>query len=150
MPLTSSFKHPTCNAVRDPWPQSDRAHHLSRFVLPGYCFVYYIIALEGARNRSWGSLYRPGVVGNGPVELSSLPVLDKAQMMEHYDELVTDSRLRRDELLAWVEEPQVTVERREELARSAGGKLQMVVANPARKITQLKVVPGSVADCRIA
>jgi hypothetical protein len=73
------------------------------------------------------------VVGNGPVELSSLPVLDKAQMMEHYDELVTDSRLRRDELLAWVEEPQVTVERREELARSAGGKLQMVVANPARE-----------------
>jgi phenylacetate-CoA ligase len=32
-----------------------------------------------------------------------------------------------------VEEPQVTVERREELARSAGGKLQMVVANPARE-----------------
>jgi phenylacetate-CoA ligase len=32
-----------------------------------------------------------------------------------------------------VEEPQVTVERREELARSAGGKLQMVVANSARE-----------------
>jgi hypothetical protein len=31
-----------------------------------------------------------GVVGNGPVELSRLPVLDKTRMMEHYDELVTD------------------------------------------------------------
>jgi phenylacetate-CoA ligase len=30
-------------------------------------------------------------------------VLDKAQLMEHFDELVTDRRLRRDELLAWVE-----------------------------------------------
>jgi phenylacetate-CoA ligase len=44
-----------------------------------------------------------GVIGNGPVELSSLPVLDKTKMMEHYDELVTDRLLRRDELLAWVE-----------------------------------------------
>jgi phenylacetate-CoA ligase len=44
-----------------------------------------------------------GVVGNGPVELSRLPVLDKTRMMEHYDELVTDPRLKRDELLAWVE-----------------------------------------------
>lgn len=44
-----------------------------------------------------------GVVGNGPVELSSLPVLDKTRMMEHYDELVTDPRIKRDELLAWVE-----------------------------------------------
>jgi phenylacetate-CoA ligase len=44
-----------------------------------------------------------GVVGNGPVELGELPVLDKTRMMEHYDEVVTDPRLRRDELLAWVE-----------------------------------------------
>ena len=40
------------------------------------------------------------VVGNGPVELEELPVLDKTRMMEHYDEVVTDPRLRRDELLA--------------------------------------------------
>lgn len=44
-----------------------------------------------------------GVIGPGPVKLSSLPVMDKATMMEHYDELVTDRRLRRDELLARVE-----------------------------------------------
>ena len=39
----------------------------------------------------------------GPVELGRLPALDKATMMEHFDELVTDPRLRRDELLAHVE-----------------------------------------------
>ncbi len=42
-------------------------------------------------------------VGNDLVELVRLPVMDKARMMEHYDELVTDPRLRCDELLAWVE-----------------------------------------------
>ena len=44
-----------------------------------------------------------GVVGNGPVELGKLPMLDKTRMMENYDEVVTDPRLRRDDLLAWVE-----------------------------------------------
>lgn len=44
-----------------------------------------------------------GIVGGGAVELSRLPVLDKSQMMEHFDELVTDTRLRRDALLEWVE-----------------------------------------------
>jgi putative adenylate-forming enzyme len=44
-----------------------------------------------------------GLVGSGPVELERLPVLEKAEMMERFDELVTDRRLRRDELLAWVE-----------------------------------------------
>ena len=39
----------------------------------------------------------------GPVELERLPTLDKATMMERFDELVTDSRLRRDDLLAHVE-----------------------------------------------
>lgn len=42
-------------------------------------------------------------LGNGPVRPSRLPVMDKATMMEHYDELVTDPRLRRDDLLLWVE-----------------------------------------------
>jgi phenylacetate-CoA ligase len=44
-----------------------------------------------------------GVVGQGPVELSRLPTLNKSEMMEHFDELVTDGRLRRDSLLGWVE-----------------------------------------------
>jgi phenylacetate-coenzyme A ligase PaaK-like adenylate-forming protein len=35
----------------------------------------------------------------GPVELTGLPVLDKATMMERFDDLVCDPRLRRDALL---------------------------------------------------
>jgi len=44
-----------------------------------------------------------GFVGEGTVELSRLPVMDKSERMEHFDELVTDMRLRRDALLGWVE-----------------------------------------------
>jgi putative adenylate-forming enzyme len=44
-----------------------------------------------------------GVVGEGTVELSRLPVMDKSERMEHFDGLVTDTRLRRDALLGWVE-----------------------------------------------
>ena len=36
---------------------------------------------------------------SGPVELRALPVLTKAELMDRFDELVTDRRLRRDELL---------------------------------------------------
>ena len=43
-----------------------------------------------------------GTLGDGPVELTRLPVLDKSLLMEHFDELVCDPRLRRDELLDWV------------------------------------------------
>jgi phenylacetate-CoA ligase len=43
-----------------------------------------------------------GTLGDGPVQLSRLPVLDKSLLMEHFDELVCDPRLRRDELLDWV------------------------------------------------
>ena len=44
-----------------------------------------------------------GMVDEASVELERLPTLDKAEMMERFDELVTDPRLRRDSLLAWVE-----------------------------------------------
>jgi phenylacetate-CoA ligase len=44
-----------------------------------------------------------GVVSESDIELSRLPVLDKSEMMEHFDELVTDTRLHRDALLEWVE-----------------------------------------------
>jgi putative adenylate-forming enzyme len=43
-----------------------------------------------------------GRIGAGPVELDALPVLTKAEMMAGYDELVTDPRLRRDDLLDWI------------------------------------------------
>jgi phenylacetate-coenzyme A ligase PaaK-like adenylate-forming protein len=44
-----------------------------------------------------------GLVGPSPVELSALPALDKTTMMERFDEVVTDRRLRRDELLEHLE-----------------------------------------------
>ena len=36
---------------------------------------------------------------SGRVELSALPVLTKAELMERFDDIVSDPRLRRDELL---------------------------------------------------
>ena len=45
-----------------------------------------------------------GAVGEGPVELSRLPTLKKSEMMEHFDELVTDGHLRMESLLGWVED----------------------------------------------
>ncbi|HWH46071.1 MAG TPA: hypothetical protein VNT32_15230 [Thermoleophilaceae bacterium] len=44
-----------------------------------------------------------GLVGAGPVDLAALPALDKRLMMDRYDDLVTDRRVRRDETLAWIE-----------------------------------------------
>jgi phenylacetate-CoA ligase len=47
--------------------------------------------------RRWFA--QTGALGTGPVDLARLPVLDKSLLMEHFDELVCDPRLRRDELL---------------------------------------------------
>jgi phenylacetate-CoA ligase len=50
--------------------------------------------------RRWFA--QTGALGAEPVELQRLPVLDKSLLMEHFDELVCDPRLRRDQLLHWV------------------------------------------------
>jgi phenylacetate-CoA ligase len=47
--------------------------------------------------RRWFA--QTGNLGPGPVELRRLPVLDKSLLMEHFDKLVCDQRLRRDQLL---------------------------------------------------
>lgn len=41
-----------------------------------------------------------GLPATGSVELRALPTLDKGTMMQNFDELVTDRRLRRDALLS--------------------------------------------------
>jgi phenylacetate-CoA ligase len=51
---------------------------------------------------------------DGPVALDRLPVLEKPELMERFDEIVTDRRLHRDELLAWIES-----RRRDELLHGA-------------------------------
>jgi putative adenylate-forming enzyme len=43
-------------------------------------------------------LAEAGIRSDKPVQLTRLPVLDKSLMMEHFDQLVCDPRLRRDEL----------------------------------------------------
>ena len=50
--------------------------------------------------RRW--LANSGALSGGPVQLRRLPVLDRSLLMEHFDELVCDPRLRRDQLLDWV------------------------------------------------
>ena len=42
-----------------------------------------------------------GAVGDEPIQLVRLPVLTRSDLMEHFDELVCDPRLRRDELMDW-------------------------------------------------
>ena len=56
--------------------------------------------LRHARERS--AFYRERIP-DGPVALEGLPALEKPEMMERFDDLVCDPRLRRDDLLAWVE-----------------------------------------------
>jgi phenylacetate-CoA ligase len=50
--------------------------------------------------RRWFA--QTGALGAEPVELTRLPVLTKSLLMEQFDELVCDPRLRRDQLVDWV------------------------------------------------
>jgi hypothetical protein len=50
--------------------------------------------------RRWSE--QTGALGEGPVELARLPVVDNTVLMEHFDALVCDRRLRPDQLLDWV------------------------------------------------
>ena len=47
--------------------------------------------------RRWFA--QTGALGAEPVQLARLPMLDKSLLMDHFDELVCDPRLRRDQLL---------------------------------------------------
>jgi phenylacetate-CoA ligase len=44
-----------------------------------------------------------GIDGRGPVDLADLPVLGKQELLDRFDDLVTDRRLRREAVLAHVE-----------------------------------------------
>ena len=54
---------------------------------------------ELARHAAARSAFWRERLPSGGIELSELPVLTKTEMMERFDELVTDRRLRRDDLL---------------------------------------------------
>jgi phenylacetate-CoA ligase len=83
--------------------------------------------------RRW--LAETGPLGDGPVELRRLPVLDKALLMEHFDELVCDPRLRRDQLLDWVGQlsrDQLCLDRyRVVLTSGSSGRPGLFVYDPA-------------------
>ena len=88
-----ALRHAREQARRERWPRERReARKRERLTeLVGY-----------AAARS--PYQREALAGYDPsVGIRSLPTLDKAAMMERFDDIVTDRRLRRDELLAHVE-----------------------------------------------
>jgi phenylacetate-CoA ligase len=56
-----------------------------------------------ASSRFYADRFRGLVPDTGHVDLRSLPAFDKATLVERFDDIVTDTSLRRDELLAHVE-----------------------------------------------
>jgi phenylacetate-CoA ligase len=78
---------------RERWPrerlerfQQDRLERLTRHA--------------AAHSRLW----RERLPSSGPVELGRLPVLTKAELMDRFDDLVTDPRLRLEDLLSHLAE----------------------------------------------
>jgi hypothetical protein len=77
-------------------PRAQLAHHQQQRLET----VVRHAATHSPYYRRWFA--QTGALGDDPVQLQRLPVLDKALLMEHFDELVCDPRLRRDQLLEWV------------------------------------------------
>jgi putative adenylate-forming enzyme len=78
-------------AVQERWPvQRLREHQQERLD----ALVRHAVAASPFHRERLGPH-----VGDGPVRLADLPVMGKAEMMDRFDEVVTDPRLRRDELL---------------------------------------------------
>jgi phenylacetate-coenzyme A ligase PaaK-like adenylate-forming protein len=83
-------------AQRERWPRERieaeravRAGELARFA--------------AARSPFWRSRLRGALRDDGSLELAAVAPLGKAELMECWDDAVTDRRLRRDELLAHLE-----------------------------------------------
>lgn len=81
-------------APHDRWPREALERHRAER-------IDTIVRHAAARSRFYAE-HLAGRLGAGPVELEALPTLDKATMMERYDDIVCDRSLRRDELLAHV------------------------------------------------
>ena len=81
---------------REQGPRAQLAHHQQQRL--------EIVVRHAATHSPYyrQRLAETGVLGDGPVDLARLPVLDKSLLMAHFDELVCDPRLRRDQLLDWV------------------------------------------------
>ena len=91
--VAQALRHARALAERERWPV-ERREALQRERLTE-------LVRHAAQHSPY---YREALAGYDPdVGLGSLPALNKATMMEHFDDLVTDRRLRRDALLAHVE-----------------------------------------------
>jgi phenylacetate-CoA ligase len=78
-------------AERERWPRERLVRHQQEA-------VDAIVRHAVARSPFYRERFA-GLVGAEPVTLSALPGLDKATMMERFDDVVCDRRLRRDALL---------------------------------------------------
>jgi phenylacetate-coenzyme A ligase PaaK-like adenylate-forming protein len=91
--VARALRHARALAERERWP-AERREALQRerlTELVGYAAQH-------------SPYYREALAGYDPdVGLGSLPALNKATMMERFDDIVTDRRLRRDVLLEHVE-----------------------------------------------
>lgn len=82
-------------AERERWPREQlRAYQQARL----NAIVHY-----AAERSPFHRARLKGLRRGDPVELERLPVLEKDEMMARFDELVTDRRLRRDDILARLE-----------------------------------------------
>jgi phenylacetate-CoA ligase len=75
-------------APRERWPREQLERHQR-------AGVDAIVRHAIARSPFYRERFA-GRVGAAPVELATLPPLDKATMMERFDDIVCDRRLRRD------------------------------------------------------
>jgi len=91
--VAKALRHARALAERDRWP-AERREALQRERLTE-------LVRHAAQHSPY---YGRALAGYDPaVGVGSLPVLNKATMMERFDEVVTDRRLRRDALLEHVE-----------------------------------------------
>jgi phenylacetate-coenzyme A ligase PaaK-like adenylate-forming protein len=61
------------------------------------------LARHAAQNSPFWADRLAGATRRGDVDLSAVPPLTKAELMEHWDDAVTDRRLKRDDLLEYLE-----------------------------------------------
>jgi phenylacetate-CoA ligase len=88
------------------------------------------------RSRFYAHRFAGLVPDSGPVDLHALPPLDKPELVEHFEEVVTNPTLRRDELLAQVGSVTADVLFRDELrviatSRSSEFRGRFVYDRPA-------------------
>jgi phenylacetate-coenzyme A ligase PaaK-like adenylate-forming protein len=97
--ITRSMRLAARSAERERWPREQLARfqqeRLEALVAHARAHSPYYRERIGGSQRE-----RPG---GPPAALSALPVMDKATLMERFDDIVTDRRLRRDDLLAHLE-----------------------------------------------